>query len=93
METMNHSRIEIPPAKMVTIQSTMAYDVITLIGQRGGKSILDIVPLNRVGTQIMHLGELHTSPLDNINERSFRVQIDANTVCIAIGYGELSKLS
>lgn len=39
-------QISLPSTSALTIKSTKEYDIIMILGQRGGKGIVDTIPLN-----------------------------------------------
>ena len=81
--------ISIPNSSAVTIKSTRAYDAIMIVGQSGGKTIFDIIPLHPTASTVIHLGGISLNPTET-TEYSTKVNIGSYSVCRAIGSGVLS---
>lgn len=62
-----------------------------IVGQSGGKTIFDIIPLHPTNSIVTHLGGISLNPTET-TEYSTKVNIGSYSVCRAIGSGNLSVI-
>lgn len=82
-------QILLPNTSALTIKSSKEYDTIMILGQRGGKVIVDIIPLNNTDATVIHLGNLELA-ISDITTTSVTVSGLIYTDCRAIAQGILS---
>lgn len=75
--------------KTISLKSSQTYDTLFIVGQIGGKAVLDIIPLHPTSSIALHLGETETS-LISATETSAVIEFRGYTVCRIMGYGQLS---
>ena len=88
-EKIDMRQILLPNTSALTIKSSKEYDTIMILGQRGGKVIVDIIPLNNTDATVIHLGNLELA-ISDITTTSVTVSGLIYTDCRAIAQGILS---